>query len=478
MLATPLRPPAIKGLPLLGVLPEFRKNAPEFLLRAAQTHGDLVYLRLGPQHVYFVNNPDWVRDILVTNQANFIKSRMLERAKVLLGDGLLTSEGEFHTRQRRLVQPAFHRDRLAGYATAMVDCAAACRDHLTHDSQFDIAREMNRLTLAIVARTLFSADVNSEADEIGAALTEVLGLFETVLLPFSEWLEKLPLPSVRRFERARDRLDQTIYRIIEQRRASGAVDNGDLLSTLLLAHDEEHNALDQTMHEPGRMTDKQIRDEALTLFLAGHETTANALTWTWYLLSQNPEAEAKFHTELDQILGGRPPGLNDLLPLRYTEMVFAESMRLFPPAWAIGRRNIAEYRLGDYSIPPRSILLMSPYVMHRDPRWFPEPARFDPERWQPEAVARRPKFSYFPFGGGARVCIGERFAWMEGVLCLATLGQKWRLRLKPDHPVETRALITLRPKFGMEMTAHLRSELLSGLSLGLSPGPPAETPAG
>ncbi len=451
------QPPALKGLPLIGVLPEFRRNAPEFLL-SARSHGDLVYLRLGPQHIYFVNHPDWIRDILVTHQAGFTKSRMLERARVLLGDGLLTSEGEFHTRQRRLVQPAFHRDRLAGYAATMVDCAAACgtysRDRWESGAKVDVAREMMRLTLAIVARTLFSADVTSEADDIGTALTEVLGLFETVLLPFSEWLEKLPLPSVRRFERARDRLDRTIYRIIEERRASKR-DQGDLLSMLLLAQDDER---DDNQDEAGRtgMTDKQVRDEALTLFLAGHETTANALTWTWYLLSQNPEAEAKFHGEIDHVLGERAPTFDDLPRLRYTEMVFAESMRLYPPAWGIGRRTIHEYPIGEYRIPARSILLMSPYVMHRDPRWFAQPDRFDPERWLPDAVAARPKFSYFPFGGGARVCIGERFAWMEGVLLLATIGRKWRLRLADGHRVETRALITLRPKYGMEMIVEPR----------------------
>lgn len=444
-------PPALKGLPLIGVLPEFRRNAPDFLLSAARTHGDLVYLRVGPQHIYLVNHPEWIRDILVTHQAGFTKSRMLERAKVLLGDGLLTSEGEFHTRQRRLVQPAFHRDRLASYAAAMVACAVAGRERWQSGAKFDVAREMTRLTLAIVARTLFSADVDSEADEIGAALTEVLGLFETVLLPFSEWLEKLPLPSVRRFERARDRLDRTIYRIIEDRRAS-KVDRGDLLSMLLLSQDEERDG------EGNRgMTDKQVRDEALTLFLAGHETTANALTWTWYLLSQNPEAEAKFHAEIDYVLGDRAPVLEDLLRLRYTEMVFSEAMRLYPPAWGIGRRTIHDYAIGPYGIPARSILLMSPYVMHRDPRWFPQPEKFDPERWLPEAAAARPKFSYFPFGGGARVCIGERFAWMEGVLVLATIGRKWRLRLVEGHRVETRALITLRPKYGMEMIAEPRA---------------------
>jgi cytochrome P450 len=269
-------------------------------------------------------------------------------------------------------------------------------------------------------------------------------LFETVLMPFSEWLEKLPLPSVRRFERARALLDKIIYGIIADRRKSGH-DAGDLLSMLLLAQDEGSG-----------MSDKQVRDEALTLFLAGHETTANALTWTWYLLSQNPEVESKFHAEIDRALSGRLPGFDDLPQLKYVEMVFAESMRLYPPAWGIGRRNLEAYQIGEYSIPARSIILMSPFVVHRDPRWFPDPESFDPDRWLPEAAAARPKFSYFPFGGGARVCIGERFAWMEGVLLLATLAQRWRLSLVKGHRVETRALITLRPKYGMQMTASAR----------------------
>jgi cytochrome P450 len=438
-----LRPPAPKGRMLLGVLPEFRKDPPEFLRRVAREHGDIAYLHMGTQHIYFLNHPDWIRDVLVTNQSSFKKSRMLERARVLLGDGLLTSEDEFHKLQRRLVQPAFHRERLAGYAVAMVECADACRGRWKSGVEMDVSQEMARLTLAIVARTLFSADVSSEADEIGEALTEVLGLFDTVLLPFSEWLEKLPLPKVRRFERARALLDATIYRIIAERRASGE-DRGDLLSMLLLAQDEDTG---------GRMTDKQVRDEALTLFLAGHETTANALTWTWYLLSQNPAAEARLHEEIATVLGGRLPGIADLPQLRYTEMVFTEAMRLYPPAWAIGRRAKVDYPVGDFTIPAQSVVLMSPYVVHRDARWFSDPERFDPERWTPEEAAKRPKFSYFPFGGGARVCIGERFAWMEGVLVLAAIAQRWRLRLVAGHRVEHRAMITLRAKHGMRMMA-------------------------
>ncbi len=284
------------------MLPQFRKNPPEFLQKLSREHGDIVHFRLGPQHVYLVSKPDWIKDILVTNQTNFSKSRFLERAKVLLGEGLLTSEGEFHRLQRRLVQPAFHRDRLIGYASAMVECTARTREEWHDGAEIDMSREMMRLTLGVVAKTLFSADVTSEADDIGAALTQVMILFDMVLMPFSEWIEKLPLPSIRRFEKARDFLDKLIYGIIAERRATKE-DKGDLLSMLLLAQDEDGVS---------GMSDKQIRDEALTLFLAGHETTANALMWTWYLLSENPAAAAKFYEEVDHVLQGRLPTFNDL----------------------------------------------------------------------------------------------------------------------------------------------------------------------
>lgn len=445
-------PPFRKGLPIIGVLPQFRRNPPEFLQSLARDHGDLVHFRLGPQDIYLVSNPEWIKDILVTNQTNFTKSRFLERAKVLLGEGLLTSEGEFHRRQRRLVQPAFHRDRLIGYASAMVECTARTRDRWSDGVQLDMSREMMRLTLAVVAKTLFSADVTAEADNIGAALTQVMVLFDMVLMPFSEWIEKLPLPSVRRFEKARDFLDQTIYGIIAERRATKE-DKGDLLSMLLLAQDEDGGAGMRAGNGAG-MNDKQIRDEALTLFLAGHETTANALMWSWYLLSQNPASAAKFYDEVDRVLAGRLPTFDDLPRLKYTEGVFAEAMRLYPPAWVIGRRAKTEFTMGDFSVPARSILMISPYVVHRDPRWFPDPTQFNPERWS--LPDDRPKFSYVPFGGGTRICIGERFAWMEGVLLLATVAQKWRFKLVPGHPVQTAALITLRAKHGMKMVAEER----------------------
>ena len=394
--------------------------------------------------MYLVNHPDYAREILVTNQGNFVKSRALQRAKVLLGEGLLTSEGEHHLRQRRLVQPAFHRERLAGYASAMSDGAVRWREGLQDGSTLDISTAMPHLTLSIVAKTLFSADIESEAPEIGAAMTSILELFRVLLLPFSEYLDKLPLPSVRRFEKARGRLDATIYGLIRERRKSG-VDTGDLLSMLLLAQDEDD-----------RMTDLQVRDEALTLFLAGHETTANALTWTWYLLSQHPDVERRLHQEIDAVLGDRPPELGDVPELRHAEMILAEALRLYPPAWAIGRKAVGPFTLGEFEIPASSICIVSPYLVQHDARWFPEPEKFDPERWTPEAREARPKFSYFPFGGGARVCIGERFAWMEGVIVLAAIAQKWRFRLEPGQHVEPRPLVTLRVKNGLRMTAERR----------------------
>jgi cytochrome P450 len=440
------RPPGPKNRPLVGQLPAFRRDAPGFLLHTARQFGDVAFFRLGPRQIYLLNHPDLIKDVLVTRQHDFMKSHMLQRAKTLLGEGLLTSEPPLHTRQRRLAQPAFHRQRLAAYARTMSEYAARARERWHDGDVLDIDQEMMRLTLAIVAKTLFNSDVEAEAPEIGRALTEVLYLFRMVMLPFSEFLERLPVPSTRRFQRAKARLDQTIYRMISDRRALHE-DTGDLLSMLLLAQDEAGT---------GGMTDQQVHDEALTIFLAGHETTSVALTWTWYLLSQHPEVEAKLHRELDTVLEGRSPQMDDLPQLRYAEMVLSESMRLYPPAWAIGRMALKPYEADGYAIAPGSVVMMSPYVTHRDARWYPDPTRFDPERWQPEEKAKRPKFSYFPFGGGARVCIGESFAWMEGILLLAAIAQCWRFELVPGHPVGYRALITLRTRHGMKMVARAR----------------------
>lgn len=426
----------------------FRRDPLKFLTRIAREHGDIVHFRMGPQHVLMLNHPDLIKDALVTRADYFHKGRALQRAKRLLGEGLLTSEGEPHRRQRRLAQPAFHRKRIESYGAVMVDYAARTASHWHDGETLDITHEMMRLTLAIVSKTLFDAEVESEADEIGDALTQILELFQMLLLPYSEYLERLPLPVNRRFAASRAKLDSVIYRIINERRASGA-DRGDLLSMLLLAQDEEGDM--------GGMTDVQLRDEALTIFLAGHETTANALSWTWYLLAQNPEAEARLHAELDAVLpDGRMPTVEDLPELRYTEMVLAESMRLYPPAWVVGRLAIKDYAVGDYVAKEGTLILMSQYVMHRDPRFFPDPLRFDPERWTPEAKEARPQYAYFPFGGGARRCIGEGFAWMEGTLLIAAIARRWRMRLVPGHIVVEHPRITLRPKHGIHVTMEER----------------------
>ncbi|HKQ53062.1 MAG TPA: cytochrome P450 [Pyrinomonadaceae bacterium] len=444
-LATGRRPPGPKGRLLGGNFAAFRRDALSYLQSAVAEHGDVVYLRFGPQEVFFLAHPEHVKDVLVTRHQSFMKGRALQRAKRLLGEGLLTSEGEFHRRQRRLAQPAFHRGRINSYGAVMTEYAARAASRWRDGEQLDVSQEMMRLTLAIVARTLFDADVGSEADEIGAALTSVMELFDFLLLPFSELLERLPLPHARRFQRAKKRLDATIYRIIEERRRSG-VDRGDLLSMLLSARDEEGDG--------GQMTNAQVRDEVMTIFLAGHETTANALTWTWYLLSEHPEVETKLHEELDHVLAGREPTVEDVPRLRYTEMVVSESMRLYPPAWAIGRLALRDFEIAGYAIPPKALVLLSPYVTQRDERFFPAPARFDPERWTPAAREARPQFSYFPFGGGPRRCIGEGFAWMEAILLVASLARNWRMRLVPGHAVAPRAVITLRQKHGMLMTMH------------------------
>lgn len=311
--------------------------------------------------------------------------------------------------------------------------SARWRDRQT----LDISGEMMRLTLAIVGKTLFDADVESEADDVGEALTEVMELFGYLMLPYMELLERLPLPQTRRFRRARARLDSVIYRIISERRRAGG-DRGDLLSMLILAVDEEGDR--------SGMSNEQLRDEVMTIFLAGHETTANALTWTWFLLAKHPEVEAKLHAELDEVLeGGRLPTPEDLPRLRYTEMIVAETMRLYPPAWAVGRMAIADHEAGGHLIPTGSMVLLSQYVMHRDPRFFPDPERFDPARFTPEAKGERAPFAYFPFGGGVRRCIGEGFAWMEATLLTAALARRWRMSLVEGHAVEAVPRITLRP---------------------------------
>jgi cytochrome P450 len=400
--------------------------------------GDVAMTHLGRRRMYVLSHPDLVRDVLVTHNRNFTKSFALQKARVLLGEGLLTSEGDFHLRQRRLSQPAFHRDRITAMAGTMVRYAEDAADRWRPGMEVDATREMNRLTLAIAGMTLLGVDVESEADEIGRALTDALGLFDRLHNPLAPLLDRLPVPGTLRMRRARERLDATIYRAIAERRAAVEA-RDDLLGMLLAARDEEGDG--------GGMTDLQLRDELLTLFLAGHETTANALAWTWHLLALHPQAEARLHDELRTVLAGRAPAAADYGALPYTRAVLAESMRLRPPAWAVGRQPLRDFAAGGYRVRAGSIVLTSPWILHHDPRWWgADVEAFRPERWmQPDFEASLPRFAYFPFGGGPRKCIGEGFAWMEGVLALATLARRWRLRhAVPATDVVARPGITLR----------------------------------
>jgi cytochrome P450 len=328
----------------------------------------------------------------------------------------------------------------------MVAEAERVRGRWIDAAALDVDREMMRLTLSIVGKTLFDADVDEHAGAIGLAMSDVVESFWLFMLPFAHTLDRLGLPRFRRSRLAREALNAFIYTMIADRRASGR-DHGDLLSMLLAAQDDETR---------NRMTDTQVRDEAMTLFLAGHETTANALAWTWYLLSTAPEVEARLHEEVDRVLQGRLPSMADIAALPFVEKVVTESMRLYPPAWIVGRRAIAPYPIAGYVAPARALLVMSPYVVHRDARLYPEPDRFNPERWTPEFKTSLPRFAYFPFGGGPRQCIGESFAWMELILVVATLAQRWQLRLAPGHLVAPRPFVTLRMKSGLRMTAHAR----------------------
>lgn len=446
-------PPGPRSHFLIGDFLAFNRDPLAFLTRYAREYGDVVELHLLNRPTYLINRPDYIEDVLVTHNHNFIKSRGLRESRSVLGTGLLTSEGEFWRRQRRLIQPAFHRNHIAAYGDVMVAYTQRMLATWRSGEIRDIHQDMMRLTLEIVAKTLFDTDVAGEAQEVGEAMRVVLEHFNAqastgFLIPNS-----LPTPGNRRMRQAVQQLDAIIYNIIRQRRTDGT-ERGDLLSTLLEAHDEDGS----------RMTDKQLRDEVMTLFLAGHETTAIALSWTWHLLSQHPEAEARLWTELRSVLNGRAPTVTDLPQLRYTEWVVNESLRLYPPAWVIGREAVRECEIGRYTLPAGSTIVMSQWVMHRDPRYFKEPERFKPERWandpsssSGQVLAKHlPRFAYFPFGGGPRQCIGNSFALMEARLLLATIAPAFRLVASPGPEVTPWPTITLRPRHGMWMELRKR----------------------
>ena len=436
----PASPPGPKARFPGDMILRMSRERIELLRTMAKEFGDVSSVTLGKQRIVLLTSPDDIRDVLVTHQRIFRKGQALERAKVLIGEGLLTSEGEAHLRQRRLVQPAFHRARIAAYAGAMTGAAMA-RQATWHDGQLlDANRAMMMITLDIVAATLFNADVGSESTEIGSAMDDVFESFTLGYGPLTPLLDLLPSAKKRRFLAGKKRMDATIDRIIGERRASGE-DTGDLLSMLLHATDTEGDGTG--------MSDQQLRDEAITLFIAGHETTANALSWTWLLLARSPVAERALHEEVDRVLGDRLPTMDDLPQLPMTRAIVAESMRLYPPAYIVGRRAMEPYSVGGFEFPARTLFLCPQFIVHRDPRWWPEPEKFLPERWfDAAAMAARPKMAYFPFGAGTRICVGEQFAWMEAMIVLATLARRWRVLVDgPDPALEP--IITLRPKNGL-----------------------------
>ena len=432
----------------------FRASNPILLFEHLKaTYGNIAHYRLLHNHIVFLNEPEYIREILINQAPHFIKERTQRRMKILLGEGLITSEGEMHMRQRRIAAPAFHRQRIQAYGAMMVDRAAAMRNEWQAGQEIDAASEMMRLALQVVARTIFDTDVTDDVQSINTEVNAIMDLYNFLIaLPRAEALLHLPIPGLMRFKRARKRLDAVVHRMIDERRALGE-DRGDLLSMLLASRDEER--------DNSALTDEQLRDEVTTIFLAGYETVANALAWTWMLLAQNPGAEAKLHAELDEVLGtgseARLPTLADLPALRYTEMVLSESMRLYPPAWAMGRQSTAPIELGPYRFPAGTYFFFSQYIMQRSPEQFADPLCFDPERFTPERKAARHKFAYFPFGGGNRQCIGESFAWMEAILLVATIAQQWRLRLLPGQTIEVQPKITLRPKQAIRMVVEARS---------------------
>lgn len=427
------RPPGPRGRFLLGSLQEVNRDPLAAITRWARTYGDIVHFKLLNFNVFLLAHPDLVEQVLITQNRNFRKSRDYSGLVPVLGRGLLTSEGDFWMRQRRLMQPAFYHDRVQSYAAIMTGYTEQMLETWRDGETRDIHEDMMALTLRIVVKALFGADVRDEAPAIGEALTDVLRSLTTESMFFPA-LQRMPTRRNRRLRRAIARLNQTIYRIIHERRAGRKAETPDVLEILLAARDEDGSA----------MSDEQIRDEVMTLFLAGHETTALALSWTFYLLSQHPHIERKLSDAVDR----------EDVP--YIKMVLNESMRVYPPVWGIGREAIRECEVGGYAVPRRSQIWINQWVLHRDPRYFENPEDFNPDRWSGDFAKHLPKFAYFPFGGGPRMCIGQSFALMEAAVILSAVARRFQLRLAPDARIEPVPTITLRPRYGVPMILSRR----------------------
>jgi len=439
-------PPGPKGLPILGLALDVRNDPLGTLQRLAREYGDVVSMPVMRTSRVLVNRPEYIQQLLILDHAKLHKSTLTKLVVgPLLGQGLLISEGDFWRRQRRLAQPAFHRSRTNEYSPVMVECALEQTRHWRSGETRNIAEEMMKLTLEVAVRALFGTSLAGDSGSIGKAMTFLMRHY--LRRARTPWRvpESWPTPANRRARREVEYMDSLIYGIISDRKKDTRPRN-DLLSLLMAA-----------MHEDGsQMTERQVRDESMTLFAAGHETTALSLSWTWYLLGENPAAEARLHEELRGVLGGRPAEVSDLERLRYLNAVILESLRLYPPAYMLARMNVETVHLGGYEIPPRSTLLASQWVMHRDPRFFNQPDRFMPERWLDGLEQHLPPGAYFPFGDGPRRCIGQGFAQLETALVIAAIAQKFRFHLKKGFPIVPEPLITLRPKYGIEMAIEPR----------------------
>lgn len=461
MATAPVRPaarqelrqaPGPRGRPIVGSLPALeRQGMLPFFLDLWRRYGDTVRVKMGPIVQHLVVDPADVHHVLVANHRNYVKGFGFRKLKLALGEGLFLSEGPLWQRQRRLMQPPFTSKGVLDFAAAMTRSTevmltrweAAARD----GQPLDVNQEMARLAMDIIAQTMFDFPIGDEAYETAEAFRYVLEFVSQRSLRIVDWPMFVPTPANRRFKRALAALDAFTGQMIAQRRRRADEAPRDLLTMLIQARDEETGA---------GMSEQQLRDEVLTIFFAGHETTAQALTWTWYLLSRTPRVEQRLHDELESVLSGRLPTAADLPQLSYTRMVFEEAMRLYPPVLMLARDAIGPDELGGYEIPAGSMIVLSQYITHRHPRYWDEPDEFEPERFRPEAVAARPNYAYFPFGGGPRTCLGDKFAMLEGVLVLASVAQRYRLRLVKGHRVEPVSIGTLRPRYGMQMTLERR----------------------
>lgn len=442
-----LRPPGPKSRGLIGNFPLGSADPLALYTQWARQYGDILYYRFLSRHIYFLNSPELVKYALLTNYQNFIKGDPLRLNRRIFGNGLLTNEGDSWLQQRRLIQPAFHRNKIQSYGDTMVTFTERMVAGWQDGAALDIHQEMMRLGLKIVAKVLFNVEIAADTDRVSTALNTVQDLSSGGRMLLPPIFRLLPTADNLRYRRAARELDDVVYGLIRDRRANGQVAD-DLLYALL-----------QVKNEAGQsMPDRQLRDEVMTLLLAGHETTAVSLSWTWYLLSHNPDVEQKLWSELRRVLNGRSPGIEDLAELPYTDRVIKEAMRLYPPVWAVVRTCVKECEIGGYQVPSGSTVFMSQWVMHRDPRFYDQPEQFNPDRWLDSHAKEIPKFAYFPFGGGPRTCIGASFATMEAVLVLATIAQNYQVRVVQDQPIAPVPTMTLRPRHGIQVIVTRRSE--------------------